>query len=55
LTGDLNGAIEDLEFAVEWASESNQDQRFIVDRRFWLLILKMIQFFRGDEVVLDDM
>ena len=40
LTGDAQGAIEDFEFAVQWAKQGNEGEVFIQSRQAWLTALK---------------
>jgi len=40
LTGDIEGAIEDFEFAVKWAKETDYGEEFIASRQAWLDALK---------------
>jgi tetratricopeptide (TPR) repeat protein len=40
LTGDVAGAIEDFEFAVQWAKETNYNPEFITEREAWIAVLK---------------
>jgi WD40 repeat protein len=41
LTGDVPGAIEDFEFALQWARRVNEWEGFIVQRNAWLFFLKL--------------
>jgi tetratricopeptide (TPR) repeat protein len=41
LTGDVQGAIEDFEFSLQWARRVNEWEEFIVQRNTWLFFLKL--------------
>jgi len=41
LTGDIQGAIEDFEFVLQWARRVNEWEEFIGERNAWLFFLKL--------------